>query len=429
MPVQRSAEVETVTPSTDTPADLRWPTYRIKELVLERAVPHERGSMVLRGDDGREYLDAVAGIGSAPLGHAHPQWVAACHAQLQRLVSTSNAYRTGPQQALAARMARLYPIPDARVFFCNTGAESTEAALKLALRATGRDTVIAFARAFHGRTLGALSLTAKPEYRAPFVRCPGDPLERAFCSARVLRVPFGDLEAVRECLEREAGRVAAVFLETIQGEGGVFPATREFLLGLRRECDARGVLLGVDEVQCGAGRTGSWSAWSAIVGDDPELAPDLLWLAKGLGGGIPIGACLARAELASAMAPGSHGTTFGGNPLSCAAALATIDIVEREALLAQARAQLPTLREIAAVQPITAVQELRGLGAMIGIQIARPEDKLATALAGRLAREHTILVTVCGGHTIRLLLPYRAGREELQKIWRALAAASQSEGA
>ncbi|MCB9750273.1 MAG: aminotransferase class III-fold pyridoxal phosphate-dependent enzyme [Myxococcales bacterium] len=409
-------------PSPAAAADLRWPTYRIQALVLERARPHERGALHLFDDDGREFLDAVAGIGSAPLGHAHPDWVAACHAQLQRLVSTSNAYRTGPQQALAAALRERYPIPDARVFFCNTGAEASEAAIKLALRATGRDTIIAFERAFHGRTLGALSLTANPSYRAPFVRCPGDELEHAFCSARVLRVPFGDLGAARACLEREGDRVAAVFLETVQGEAGVFPATREFLIGLRRECSARGALLGADEVQCGAGRTGAWSAWSAIVGDDPALAPDLLWLAKGLGGGLPIGACLARGALAEAMAPGSHGTTFGGNPLACAAALATIEIIERDALLAQAGAQMPTLREIAAIKPISAVHELRGLGAMIGIQIGAIAEQRASALTRALAEEHGVLVTVCGGHTVRLLFPYRAGRAELEQVWDALAA-------
>jgi len=407
--------------------DLRWPTYALRDVTLDRAEPDERGALRVLDSAGRVYLDAINGVGCAPLGHGHPRWVAALTAQMQRLAAAANSFTSAPQQALARRLAEAFPVTDARSFFGSSGTEATEAAIKLALRATGRSIIIAFERAFHGRTLGALALTANTAYRHPYVRCRGEVgPERPFAAAQVLRLPWGDLAAVRAAFAAHAPDIAAVFVEPVQGEAGVYPATREFLVGLHELCHAHGALLGADEIQSGSGRAGAWSAWTRIVGDDPALRPDLLWLAKALGGGMPIGVCLARADLAQAMGKGTHGTTFGGNPLACAAALATFDIIESEGLLAAAAAQLPTLQALADAEPSPRVHELRGLGAMIGIQIGRPDEQLATAVGDRLMRDHGILVTVCAGHTVRLLLPYRAGEPELREVWRAVSRAAEA---
>lgn len=407
--------------------DLRWPTYPGRGVTLDAAVHDDGqsgGAMRVRDTTGKVYLDAVAGIGCAVLGHGHPRWLEAVQRQLGRLASVSNTFWTGPQQALAARLGELFPIPDCRPFFANTGAEATEAAIKLALRATGRDTIVAFERAFHGRTLGAISLTANPAYRDPYVACPGEThAQERFAEMKVLRVPFGDADALAALFEDQGPRIAAVFLEPIQGEGGVWPASKEFLLTVRELCDRFGVLLGVDEIQSGCGRTGDWSAWQSIVGD--EARPDILWLAKALGGGFPIGACLTTAKLAEHMGPGTHGTTFGGNPVACAAALATLTIIEEEELLAKAAAQLPTLERIAGSAPNPELTQIRGLGAMIGIQLGGLDEGRAKTVAPALMDEG-VLVTTPGGHTVRLLFPYAAGEAELSELWVKLGKACEA---
>jgi acetylornithine/succinyldiaminopimelate/putrescine aminotransferase len=392
-------------------------------------VPDERGSLRVRDTQGRVFLDAVNGVGCAPLGHAHPRWVAAVHAQMQRLFAAANSFTTAPQQRFAAALIERMPLVDARVFLATTGTETTEAAIKLALRATGRNTIVAFERAFHGRSLGALACTANTAYRHPYVRCLGESQpEEPFATARVLRLPYGDLAALTRAFAEHGRSIAAVFVEPVQGEAGVYPATREFLVGLHGLCRKHGALVGADEVQCGFGRVGAWSAWSRIVGDDPALSPDLMWIAKALGGGYPIGVCLARGDLAQAMGKGTHGTTFGGNPLACAAGLATIEIIESEGLLAAAGGQLPALQAIALEEPCARVHEVRGLGAMIGIQVGRPGEQIGNAVGDRMMREHGVLVTVCGGHTVRLLLPYRAGPAELREVWRAACRSAEAEG-
>ncbi len=405
-------------------ADLRWPTYRPRGVILDEVISSERGgSWRLRDAEGGEYLDAIGGIGCCPVGHAHPAWVDAITHQLGKLAACANSFATVPQQRLAARLKDLFPVDDARAFLCNTGTEATEAALKIALRSTGRDVIVAYEGAFHGRTLGALGMTANPSYRAPYLDCLEEDHGGRFAKVNVVRVPFGDLESTAGAMDRYRGRVAAVFVEPVQGEAGVFPASREFLLGLRALCDAHGALLGVDEIQSGSGRTGDWAAWTSIVGE--AARPDILWLAKALGGGFPIGACLARAELAEAMTPGSHGTTFGGNPVACAAALATLRIIEEEDLLASATAQRRHLLELAQSDPIAEVTEVRGLGAMLGIQVGESDAGRAAVLAGAMMNEG-VLVTVCGGHTVRLLLPYAAGEAELKEAWTALLRAIHS---
>ncbi len=398
--------------------DLRWPTYRPTGITLEAAADDDpRGSLYVRDAGGRRFLDAVTGIGCAVLGHAHPRWVRAVAEQAARLASASGTYATAPREALARALADRFPVPDARVFFANTGTEATEAAVKLALRATGRTVVVAFEGGFHGRTLGALGLTATPAYRAPYLHCLDEPPRAAFADVRVLHLPFDDVPALEAAFAEHGDEIALVAVEPVQGEAGIRPASRPFLVAARRLTEAHGALLGLDEVQCGMGRTGAWSAWTTLVGEGAG-APDLVWLAKALGGGFPIGACLARADLAAAMTPGTHGSTFGGNPLACAAALATIEVIEDEGLLAAAAAQTPTLREIAAARPIAAVRQIRGAGAMIGIELSADAKAVAAAM-----RERGVLVTVCHGTTVRLLLPYRAGRSELETIWSALAEA------
>lgn len=375
------------------------------------------GALRVRDSNGKVYLDAIAGIGSAVLGHAHPAWVEAIHRQLQKLGAVANTYGHVPQQQLAARLGELFPIDDGRSFFTNSGTEATEAAIKLALRATGRDVIVAFERAFHGRSLGAIALTANPAYREPYITCMGEDAAR-FATANVARLPFGDEAALEQTFTELGSRIAAVFVEPIQGEAGIWPATKRFLLTARELCDRHGALLGLDEIQSGCGRTGNWTAWQTIVGDDAK--PDILWLAKALGGSFPIGACLTTPELAKHMGPGTHGTTFGGNPIACVAGLATLRIIEEEGLLDRAAAQLPGLVKIAEANGIDEVVEIRGAGAMIGVQIGGLEQGRAKQIAPALI-EAGVLATTPGAHTVRLLLPYGAGEAELREIWQAIA--------
>jgi acetylornithine/N-succinyldiaminopimelate aminotransferase len=401
--------------------DRRWPTYPPRKIALHTAVASgttpNRGSFRVRDTEGKEYLDAVVGIGCLPLGHGHPKWIAAVEEQLRTLVASAGTFWTAPQQELADMITARTPIDDARVFFGNTGTEVTEAAIKLALRATGRKVIIAFEKAFHGRTLGAIALTANPAYRAPYVSILGEP-DDCFARMNVARAPFGDLAAVQRLIAEHADQVAMVVVEPVQGEGGIHVASREFLVGLRELCTKHGVLLGLDEIQSGTGRTGNFLAWTSIVGDDPKLRPDLAWVAKALGGGFPIAACIASGELAAHMTKGSHGSTFGGNPLACASALATLRIIDEENLLASAAEQLPTLRRVAAAAALPAVREIRGLGAMIGIDMG--DADLAAKLVGKM-QDQGVLVTLSGGTAIRLLLPYHAGETELREIWSTLA--------
>ena len=401
--------------------DLRWPTYAVRHLVLDAAVPESappgQGALRVRDTDGNVYLDAVGGIGCLPLGHGHPKWIAAIEAQMRKLVAAAGTFFTEPQQQLAHALAQRVPLEDARTFIANTGTEVTEAALKLAFRATGRDMVVAFERAFHGRTLGAIALTANPSYREPYVTTVGEDARR-FAHMNVVRLPYGDLGAVQAAFDRWGDRIAMVAVEPVQGEAGVFSATREFLVGLREACSRHGALLGDDEIQAGSGRTGKFLAWSTIVGDDPTLAPDIVWLAKALGGGFPVAACIAQARLAEHMVKGSHGSTFGGNPLACAAAVATLRIFDEENLFASAAAQTPALLRIIESDPEPRVREVRAVGAMIGIEIGGAAQSAAPL--GDILQRLGVLVTICGGHTVRILLPYHAGETELREIWTAL---------
>ncbi len=352
---------------------------------LPIALTHGRGCWVW-DEQGRKYLDALAGIAVNTLGHAHPKLVPALQEQVGRLIHCSNYYEVPLQEQLAERLCALSGLTKA--FFCSTGLEANEAALKIARkyghdRGVERPEIVVYDNAFHGRSIATLSATANPKVQAGF-----GPLVEGF-----VRVPLNDLAAL-ERVAAERPNVVAVFLETIQGEGGINPARAEYLQGVRRLCDARGWLLMLDEVQCGLGRTGKWFAhqWARIV-------PDVMPLAKGLGSGVPVGAVVVGPK-ADVFAPGNHGSTFGGNPLAMRAGVETLRIMVEEGLLDNAarvggllRAGLE--RELAGVPGVV---EVRGQGLMLGIELARP----CGALLQRCA-DAGLLVSVTADRVVRLV--------------------------
>jgi acetylornithine/N-succinyldiaminopimelate aminotransferase len=353
---------------------------------LPIALSHGRGLRVW-DTEGREYLDALGGIAVNTLGHAHPKLVPALQDQIAKLIHTSNYYHVPLQEQLAAKLTALSGLTNA--FFCNSGLEANEAALKLARKfghdqGIDRPEIIVYEAAFHGRSIATLSATGNPKVQAGF-----GPLVEGF-----VRVPMNDLAAI-DRVRQTRPNVVAVFLETIQGEGGVNPSRSEYLQGLRRICDEAGWLLMLDEVQCGIGRTGKWFAhqWAGIV-------PDVMPLAKGLGSGVPIGAVVCGPRAAGIFGPGNHGTTFGGNPLAMRAGVETLRIMEEEGLLANA-AHVGALlkagfeREFAG---LAGVKEIRGAGLMIGIELDRPCGDLL-----RLACEAGLLISVTAERVIRLL--------------------------
>jgi acetylornithine/N-succinyldiaminopimelate aminotransferase len=368
----------------------------------------EGRGMVLTDLEGKEYLDFVAGIAVDVLGHAHPQFVAAIQQQAARLVHVSNLFQIPEQARLAERLVGVTGIPDGRVFVCNSGAEAAETAIKLARKA-GRARrnadvyeIIVGSHSFHGRTMGALSATMNPKYHEGF-----EPLVPGF-----VEVPFNDLGAV----ERAVGpKTAAVLMEPVQGEGGINPADDAYLTGLRRLCDAKGLLLVLDEIQTGFGRTGRWFAYQHA-----GVLPDILALAKGLGGGVPIGAVVARDEIMQALQPGTHGTTFGGNPLVCAAALAVIETIEAEHLVDNAKETgaylMNRLRELA--KKTSLVTEVRGRGLMVAAEITVPSDKVVAACLAR-----GLLVNNVRPTSIRFVPPLIATRADVDRAMELFGAA------
>ena len=373
----------------------RWPI----------ALSHGKGCRVW-DVNGKCYLDALGGIAVNTLGHAHPKLVPALQEQIGKLIHTSNYYHVPLQEQLAAKLAELSGMRN--VFFCNSGLEANEAALKIA-RKFGHDKgierpeVVVFEQAFHGRSIATLSATANPKIQAGF-----GPLVEGF-----IRVPRNDIAALQRATEGNPN-VVAVFLETIQGEGGVHAMQEQYLRELRALCDQRDWLLMADEVQCGIGRTGKWFAhqWAGIV-------PDVMPLAKGLGSGVPIGAVVAGPKAATIFQPGNHGTTFGGNPLAMRAGVETLRIMEEDGLLANAAqvgAHLKTaFHQVFANMP--EVVEIRGQGLMLGIELDRPCGALLA-----MGAERGLLFSVTAERVIRLVPPLILTQAEADEIVRILSA-------
>jgi acetylornithine aminotransferase len=352
-------------------------------------VAFARGEGVWLFDEaGKRYLDALSGIAVSTLGHNHPQLVQAIAQQAGRVLHTSNLYRIPLQEALATRLAEISGMDE--VFLCNSGLEANEAAIKLA-RFYGHKkknielpTIIVMEHAFHGRSLATLSATANRKAQAGF-----EPLVQGF-----VRVPYRDLDAVRQIAARNRD-VVAVMLEVLQGEGGVNLADETYLRALRELCDERGWLLICDEVQCGIGRTGKWFGWQHA-----NVRPDIMTLAKGLGSGVPIGACVTAGLASGLFQPGNHGSTFGGNPLASAAALTTLDVISVTGLIDNAERVGHAIRAgfAEALAGVAGVVEIRGRGLMIGIELDRPCAELVTR-----ALDVGLLINVTAGNVIRLL--------------------------
>jgi acetylornithine aminotransferase len=373
------------------------------------AFSHGNGSRIT-DTEGRTYLDGLSGIAVNTLGHNHPALVAAISAQAARLLHTSNIYRMPQQERLADKLTELSGMDE--VFFCNSGCEANEAAIKLARfyghqRGVDNPAIIVMEHSFHGRTLATLSATGSRKVQAGF-----EPLVAGF-----VRVPFNDLEAARVAGEHNKN-VVAVMLEVIQGEGGVYVADLAYLRGLRSLCDKNGWMMICDEVQCGMGRTGTWFGFQQA-----GIRPDVATLAKGLAGGIPIGVCLAADKAARLFKPGNHGSTFGGNQLATTAALITLEVVEKENLLANAVSVGEIIRNglAQALSDMPGVVGVRGMGLMIGIELDRPCGDLV-----QLGLDAGLLINVTAERVVRLLpaLNFSAdeGRELAERLSRLIRA-------
>ncbi|MEU5768562.1 acetylornithine transaminase [Streptomyces asoensis] len=354
------------------------------------------GSRVWDADD-NEYLDFVGGIAVNALGHAHPAVVDAVSRQIASLGHISNFFMAEPTVALAERLLRHFG-RDGRVFFCNSGAEANEAAFKIG-RLTGRTHVVATEGAFHGRTMGALALTGQHGKRDPFLPLPGD----------VTHVPFGDAQALAAAVTEDT---ALVVLEPIQGELGVVVPPAGYLKAARAITAASGALLVLDEVQTGVGRTGSWFEYQAHEG----VLPDVVTLAKGLGGGLPLGATVAFGRAADLLLPGHHGTTFGGNPVACAAGLAVLDTIENDGLLENVKRQSETLRDGIEGAGHPLIDYVRGAGLLLGIVLTEPRAPQVRAAA----QEAGFLVNVPAPDVVRLMPPLNLGDDEVAAFLGAL---------
>jgi acetylornithine/N-succinyldiaminopimelate aminotransferase len=366
---------------------------------LPIALSHGRGCWVW-DTEGKKYLDGLGGIAVNTLGHAHPQLVPALQEQIGRLIHSSNYYLVPLQEQLAAKLCELSGLSN--VFFCSTGLEANEAALKIARKfghdkGIDRPEIVVYEKAFHGRSIATLSATGNPKVQAGF-----GPLVEGF-----VRVPLNDVAFI-ENVARTNPNVVAVFLEVIQGEGGINPATIGYLQAIRRICDDKGWLLMLDEVQCGMGRTGKWFAhqWAGIQ-------PDVMPLAKGLGSGVPVGAVVCGPKAADVFGPGNHGTTFGGNPLAMRAGVETLRIMEEEGLLANAATVGGALkagieRELAGVAGFV---EVRGQGLMLGIELDRPCGDMLNRAA-----QAGLMLSVTADRVIRLVPPLILSLDEAQQI-------------
>lgn len=372
-------------------SDYLMPTYR------QLPVAFVKGEGARLWDaEGNEYLDFVAGIAVCGVGHAHPRLAAAIAEQAAQIMHTSNLYLIEPQARLARKLVEISFAE--RCFFCNSGAEANEAAIKLARKwavqhlTPKQRTIITAEKSFHGRTLTTVTATGQEKYQKAFL-----PLPTGF-----RYVPFGNIEALEGAVD---DTVCAIMLEPIQGEGGINVPDEHYFSGVRRLCDERGILLILDEVQTGVGRTGKWFGYEHF-----GIKPDIITLAKSLGGGFPIGACLAAGEVATAFEPGDHASTFGGNHLACSAALETLAIIEDEGLLANAAEMgaLLTDRFTELAGQMAAIDHIRGRGLLLGLQLA---EDCAPALA-QACLERGLVVNAIGTNLLRLAPPLTIGADD-----------------
>jgi acetylornithine/LysW-gamma-L-lysine aminotransferase len=363
----------------------------------------KRDVAIVRGEgariwdvDGRSYIDCAAGIGVASVGHSHPAVVQAITQQAQQLITCQEMFYNDRRAQLLQRLANVLPPGLNRFFLCNSGAEAVEGAIKFARLSTGKPDVVAAQRAFHGRTLGALSATHKNRYRDPFL-----PLVPGFGHA-----PFGQIQQLADAV---TGQTAAVILEIVQGEGGVRLGTADYFQAVQELCQQRDVLLIVDEVQTGFGRTGRWFAFEHM-----DIQPDLVCMGKAMAGGVPMGA-VALGRRVAPLPPGVHGSTFGGNPLACAAALATLRVIEEESLIVRAADLGDYLLERLQAIESPLVRDVRGLGLMIGIDLKVRVMPLVKALAQR-----GVQVLTAGSTVMRLLPPLVISRQEADDVVAAI---------
>ena len=364
-------------------------------------VTFARGEGVWLWDDqGNKYLDALAGIAVCGIGHSHPKLVKAISEQAGTLIHTSNLYHIDKQDKLAKKLAILSGLN--KSFFCNSGAEANEAAIKLARlyghnRGIDQPTIIVMENSFHGRTMATLTASGNRKVQAGF-----EPLLTGFA-----RVPFNDLDAIAQVSVHNKN-VVAILVEPYQGEGGVNVPQANYLKGLRQICDENSWLLMLDEVQCGIGRSGKWFAFQ-----NSEIVPDVITLAKSLGSGVPIGACIAGNVAGDIFKPGNHASTFGGNPLACTAAITTLDIIEEEDLMCNALEQGNFIRKnlLKKLGNLTHVTQIRGHGLMIGIELTKPCGELVTK-----ALEQGLLLNVTSDKVIRLLPPLVIKQNESEQI-------------
>uniref|UniRef100_UPI0025887605 aspartate aminotransferase family protein n=1 Tax=Diaphorobacter sp. TaxID=1934310 RepID=UPI0025887605 len=386
---------------------MEYTTSHLMRAYARQPVSFVRGSGARLWDEqGAEYLDAIAGVAVTSLGHAHPEIAAVIAEQAGLLLHTSNVFRIDWQERLGERLCALSGMQ--RAFICNSGAEANEAALKLARlhghrRQVVQPQILVMENGFHGRTLATLSATGNPANQHGF-----EPLMPGF-----VRVPYDDIEAVRRATEQSSD-IVAVLIEPVQGEGGIRVASAEYLRELRVLCDQHDWLLMLDEIQAGMGRTGAWFGHQHA-----GIAPDVMTLAKALGNGFPIGACLARGQAADLFSPGQHGSTFGGNPLACRVACSVLDIMARENLPARAAVLGPRLldglqRALGGHPDVVAI---RGQGLMVGIELNRN----CKDLVGRALAEQRLLITVTRGNTIRLLPPLVCDEAQIDDIVARLA--------
>jgi acetylornithine/N-succinyldiaminopimelate aminotransferase len=402
------------------------PNYGRYNIALVRG----RGSRVW-DENGKEYLDFGAGIAVSTIGHAHPRMLEALDRQARELIHTSNLYYTRPQGELARRLVEIVGAPG-KVFFSNSGAEANEAAIKLARKfgnecsgplfgGQPRFEILTFHRSFHGRTMAGISATGQEKVKQGFA-----PLLAGF-----RHLPYNDLQAVEAAI---TGATAAILVEPVQGEGGIYPASSEFFLGLRRICDQHGLLLMLDEIQCGLGRLGNWCGWKEIVKE--ECIPDTVSWAKGIGGGFPLGATWIRKkpvrsltgnaiDLCDLFQPGTHGTTYGGTPLACATSLAVLETIEQDGLLQNARNLGEYAKRRLSVLP--GIKEVRGMGLMLGIELDEElanlamDGKTSSHVVAVNSMQNGLLTVPAGPSVLRWLPPLNVTQAEIDEALSILA--------